>query len=100
MIMWAYPREFKTAEAAGQVNGSPYKFNRISYNGPQVMLARGYTVLDGPTMPIIGEGKKEPNDTYLEQLKMSAEAAIDEVVRSVLPTATASRSVVTAMARS
>jgi len=81
MIMWAYPREFKTAEAAGQVNGSPYKFNRISYNGPQVMLARGYTVLDGPTMPIIGEGKKEPNDTYLEQLKMSAEAAIDEVVR-------------------
>lgn len=81
MLMWAYPREFKSAEAAGQVNGSPYKFNRIAYNGPQVMLARGYTVLDGPTMPIIGEGKKEPNDTYLEQLKMDAEAAVDEVVR-------------------
>ncbi|WP_230418792.1 alpha/beta hydrolase family protein [Undibacterium griseum] len=81
VLMWAYPREFKTAEAAGQVAGSPYKFNRISYNGPQVMLARGYVVLDGPTMPIIGEGKKEPNDTYLEQLKMSAEAAIEEVVR-------------------
>ncbi|MFZ6757661.1 S9 family peptidase [Undibacterium sp. Ji50W] len=81
MIMWAYPREFKTAEAASQVIGSPHKFNRISYTGPHAMLARGYTVLDGPTMPIIGEGKKEPNDTYLEQLKMDAEAAVDEVVR-------------------
>ena len=81
MLMWAYPREFKTAEAAGQVKGSPYKFNRINVNGPQVMLVRGYTVLDDPTMPIIGEGKDEPNDTYIEQLKMDAEAAVNEVVR-------------------
>lgn len=81
MLMWAYPREFKTAEAAGQVKDSPYKFNRINFNGPQIMLARGYTVLDGPAMPIVGEGRKEPNDTYLEQLKMNAEAAVDEVVR-------------------
>ncbi|MFZ6654884.1 prolyl oligopeptidase family serine peptidase [Undibacterium sp. TJN19] len=81
MLMWAYPREFKTAEAASQVTSSPYKFNRISFTGPQVMLARGYTVLDGPSMPIVGEGKKEPNDTYLEQLKMNAEAAVEEVVR-------------------
>lgn len=81
LLMWAYPREFKSAEAAGQVIGSQYKFNRISYNGPLPMLARGYVVLDGPTMPIIGEGKKEPNDSYLEQLKMNAEAAVDEVVR-------------------
>lgn len=81
MLMWAYPREFKSAEAAGQVKDSPYKFNRISYWGPHVMLARGYTVLDGPSMPIIGEGKQEPNDTYLQQLKMDAQAAVDEVVR-------------------
>lgn len=81
MLMWAYPREFKSSEAAGQVHGSPYRFNRISYNGPHVMLARGYTVLDGPAMPIIGEGRKEPNDTYLEQLVWDAEAAVDEVVR-------------------
>lgn len=81
LLIWAYPREFKTSEAAAQVTGSPYRFNRISYNGPQVMLARGYVVLDGPSMPVIGEGRKEPNDTYLEQLRMNAEAAIDEVVR-------------------
>lgn len=81
LLIWAYPREFKTSEAAAQVTGSPYRFNRISYNGPHVMLARGYVVLDGPSMPVIGEGRKEPNDTYLEQLRMNAEAAIDEVVR-------------------
>ncbi|WMW80707.1 alpha/beta fold hydrolase [Undibacterium cyanobacteriorum] len=81
MLMWAYPREFKSAEAASQVSGSPYRFNRINVQGPMVMLARGYTVLDGPTMPIIGEGRREPNDTFVEQLKMDAEAAVDEVVR-------------------
>jgi dipeptidyl aminopeptidase/acylaminoacyl peptidase len=81
MLMWAYPREFKSAEAAGQMGGSPYKFNRINFNGPQVMLARGFTVLDNLAMPIIGEGKKEPNDTFIDQIKMNAEAAVDEVVR-------------------
>jgi hypothetical protein len=56
---------FKTAEAAGQVNGSPYKFNRISITARKSCW-RVVTVLDGPTMPIIGEGKEEePNDTYL-----------------------------------
>lgn len=81
MLMWAYPREFKSAEAAGQVSGSPYKFNRINVQGPQVMLARGYTVLDGFAMPVIGEGRKEPNDSFVEQIKMNAEAAVEEVVR-------------------
>jgi len=81
MLMWAYPREFKSAESAGQATGSMYKFNRINVQGPQVMLARGYTVLDGFSMPIIGEGRKEPNDTFIEQLKMNAEAAVDEVVK-------------------
>lgn len=81
MLMWAYPEEFKSADAASQVKDSPYRFNRISYWGPTIMLARGYVVLDHPTMPIVGEGKKEPNDSYLEQLKQDAQAAVDEVVR-------------------
>ena len=38
-------------------------------------------VLDGFSVPIVGEGDKEPNDTYLPQLVASAEAAVDEVVR-------------------
>lgn len=81
LLMWAYPQEFKTTEAAGQVTDSPYRFNRISYWGPLAMLARGYVVLDHPAMPIVGVGKEEPNDTYVEQLQMDAQAAVDEVVR-------------------
>jgi dipeptidyl aminopeptidase/acylaminoacyl peptidase len=81
LLMWAYPAEFKSAEAASQVTDSPYRFNAISYWGPHPFLARGYAVLDNPSMPIVGEGSKEPNDTYRPQLIASAEAAIDEVVR-------------------
>lgn len=81
MVMWAYPQEFKSASAAGQVTDSPYRFVRLGYFGPQFLLAMGYAVLDDPTMPIIGEGDKEPNDSYLQQLVSSAQAAIDEVVR-------------------
>ena len=42
---------------------------------------QGYAVLDSPTMPIVGEGDAEPNDTYVEQLVASAEAAVEEVVK-------------------
>jgi dipeptidyl aminopeptidase/acylaminoacyl peptidase len=80
-LLWAYPAEFKSVEAASQVTDSPYRFNAISYWGPLPFLARGYAVLDDPSMPIVGEGSKEPNDTYLPQLIADAEAAIDEVVR-------------------
>ncbi len=81
LVMWAYPREFRSAEAAGQVSGSPYRYVRPSFSGPLPFLTQGYAVLDNPVMPIVGETGKEPNDTYLPQLIASAEAAIDEVVR-------------------
>lgn len=81
LLMWAYPGEYKSAATASQVTDSPYRFNAISYWGPQAFLAKGYVVLASPTMPIIGEGDKEPNDTYIEQLVANAEAAVDEVVR-------------------
>ena len=81
LVMWAYPQEFKTAAAASQITGSPYRFNAVSYWGPAPMLAMGYAVLDNPSMPIVGAGDAEPNDTYMAQLVSSAEAAVDEVVR-------------------
>jgi dipeptidyl aminopeptidase/acylaminoacyl peptidase len=81
MLMWAYPAEFKSADAAGQVTDSPYRFNRVSYWGPLAFLAMDYAVLDDFSVPIVGEGEAEPNDTYVTQLVASAEAAVDEVVR-------------------
>jgi dipeptidyl aminopeptidase/acylaminoacyl peptidase len=63
------------------VTSSPYRFNNISYWGPQALLSMGYAVLDNPSMPIVGADGKEPNDTYLPQLIASAEAAVNEVVK-------------------
>lgn len=79
-LFWAYPAEFKTAAAAAQVIGSPYRFVRPSGASHLFALTQGYGVLDNPTMPIVGEGDKEPNDSYVDQLVASAEAAIDKVV--------------------
>jgi dipeptidyl aminopeptidase/acylaminoacyl peptidase len=79
--MWAYPQEFKSADAAGQVTDSPYRFIRVTGGSPLFWLVRGYAILDDPSMPIIGEGKNEPNDTYVEQLVASAQAAVDELVK-------------------
>ena len=75
-VIWAYPREFRSADAAGQVSDSPYRFNRISYWTPQFLATQGYAVLDNATMPIVGEGAQEPNDSFIEQLILNAEAAI------------------------
>mmetsp|Transcript_4275 Transcript_4275/g.14965 ORF Transcript_4275/g.14965 Transcript_4275/m.14965 type:complete len:682 (-) Transcript_4275:765-2810(-) len=79
-LLWAYPREFKSKEAAGQIRKSSFTFSYIGGTSPLLFLAEKYAILDGPTFPIIGEGDEEPNDTYVKQLVSSAEAAIDKVV--------------------
>jgi dipeptidyl aminopeptidase/acylaminoacyl peptidase len=76
-IVWAYPREFKSADAAGQEKGSRYTFTRLSWGSPIYWVTRGYAILDNASMPIVGEGNKEPNDTYNEQLVASAQAVVD-----------------------
>jgi dipeptidyl aminopeptidase/acylaminoacyl peptidase len=81
VLMWAYPTEFKSKDDAGQVTDSPYRFTRVGWWSPMLFLTRGYAVLDDPTMPIVGEGDEEPNDTFVEQLVSSAQAAVDELVR-------------------
>lgn len=76
-FLWAYPSEFKSKDNAGQVKGSPYTFTRIGWGSAIYWVVRGYAVLDNASIPIVGEGDKEPNDTYIEQLVSSAKAAID-----------------------
>ncbi len=80
MLMWAYPREFKSADAAGQVGSSPYEFIRLSWGSPLYFLTQGYAVFDDFSMPIIGEGDAEPNETFVAQLRSNAEAAINKLV--------------------
>lgn len=81
VLMWAYPQEYKSADAAGQITDSPYRFDWGFWWSPYLWVLHGFAVLDDPRMPIIGEGEAEPNDTYVTQLVASAQAAIDELVR-------------------
>ncbi|CAN6325442.1 unnamed protein product [Urochloa humidicola] len=80
-LVWSYPGEFKSKDAAGQVRGSPNEFPGIGATSPLLWLARGFAILSGPTIPIIGEGDEEANDRYVEQLVASAEAAVEEVIK-------------------
>jgi dipeptidyl aminopeptidase/acylaminoacyl peptidase len=80
LVVWAYPREFRDASAAGQIIDSPNRFSRPSGSSHLFLLTQGYAILDGPAMPIIGEGEVEPNDSYLEQLVANARAAVERVV--------------------
>ncbi len=80
-LVWAYPREFKDADAAGQRTDSPYRFKTVSYWGAIPYVMRGYAVLDNASMPVIGEGDAEPNDSFREQLVANAAAAIEVGVR-------------------
>ncbi len=80
VLMWAYPREFKTINAAGQVKGSPYRFNTVSWASPLYWVTQGYAVMDNVDMPIVGESNDQPNDTFVEQLTENAEAAVNKIV--------------------
>lgn len=79
-MLWAYPREFKSADAAGQVSGSPHTYTRVGASSAVMLITQGYAVLDNASFPIIGEGDAEPNDTFVEQLVANAEAAIEKLV--------------------
>jgi dipeptidyl aminopeptidase/acylaminoacyl peptidase len=79
VIMWAYPREFKSAADAAQLRGSKYTFTRVGYGSIVFWATQGYAIMDNTEFPIVGEGDKEPNDNFVEQLAWSAEAAINKI---------------------
>jgi dipeptidyl aminopeptidase/acylaminoacyl peptidase len=76
-VVWAYPLEYNDAATAGQVSGSPNRFTTITGPSHLFFLLDGYAVLDGATMPVIGD-PETVNNTYLEQIVASARAAIDK----------------------
>jgi dipeptidyl aminopeptidase/acylaminoacyl peptidase len=80
LVMWAYPAEFTDAAVAGQVVDTANRFTRPGGISHLFLLTQGYAVLDDPSMPIVGVNGAEPNDTYIQQLTASAEAAVEAVV--------------------
>jgi dipeptidyl aminopeptidase/acylaminoacyl peptidase len=79
LLIWAYPEEFKDANSAGQVTQNPNSFTFPYYGSFVYWVTKGYAVLDDASFPIIGAGKAEPNDTFIEQLVANGKAAIDAV---------------------
>ena len=79
MLLWAYPQEFTDTDSASQVVGSPNRFTSVAGSSHLLLLTQGYAIFDGPTMPIVGAGETA-NDSYVQQLVASAEAAIDKAV--------------------
>ena len=79
VFMWAYPREFKSAADAAQIRGSNNTFTRVGYGSAVFWVTQGYAVMDNTEYPIVGEGDKQPNDNFIDQLTWNAEAAIDKI---------------------
>ncbi|MGH7700924.1 MAG: S9 family peptidase [Gemmatimonadales bacterium] len=78
VVMWAYPREFTSPDAAGQVNAAPNRFTLPRGASHLFFLTQGYAVFDDPRMPIVGGDTA--NNRYVEQLAASARAAVRAVV--------------------
>ena len=79
LLIWAYPAEYKDKNSAGQSSANSNEFTYPYYGSFVYWVTRGYAVLDDAAFPIIGEGKTEPNDDFIEQLVSNARAAIDAV---------------------
>jgi dipeptidyl aminopeptidase/acylaminoacyl peptidase len=78
-VFWAYPREISSADLAGEVTGSKYRFTTIRGYSELFFLLDGYVVLDDDAaMPVVAvNGNMEAaNDTYIEQIVADAKAAI------------------------
>ena len=77
-VLWAYPYEFSNAATAGQVTGHGARsFPELNYH--QLVVLGGFALIDNAAMPIVGD-PDTVNNTYVEQLRMDAQAAIDKAV--------------------
>lgn len=80
VLIWAYPAEYNSAADAAQIRGSEHKFTLFNYGSPIFYVTQGYAVLNNAEMPIVALDKdKKPNDNFIDQLKMNAEAAINKL---------------------
>jgi len=75
-LLWAYPREFKSTETAGQIKSSPHRFTQTSWSRPVSWVVKDWVVL-GFSSPIVSSSPQdEPNDNFIEQVQLNARAAV------------------------
>lgn len=84
VYMWTYPYEYKCAAECEKDRTDRYGFVKPTYSTAMIWASQGYAVLDGFTMAIVAADKDSlENDVFLDQLIMSAEAAVDFVCDSL-----------------
>ncbi|QKJ30042.1 prolyl oligopeptidase family serine peptidase [Mucilaginibacter mali] len=79
VLIWAYPAEYNSADDAAQVRGSKDRFTLIGGGSPIFFVTQGYAILNNAEMPIVAKEGKKPNDNFVEQLQLNAEAAINKL---------------------
>ncbi len=84
VFIWAYPAEYNSAADAAQVRGSEHRFTLLNWGSAIYYVTQGYAVFNNAEMPIVAISKNntqqpaaKPNDNFIEQLTMNAEAAIN-----------------------
>ena len=84
VFIWAYPAEYNSAADAAQIRGSEHRFTLLNWGSPVYYVTQGYAVLNNAEMPIVAKSKDnaqqpaaKPNDDFIQQLTMNAEAAIN-----------------------
>ncbi|HLX93527.1 MAG TPA: prolyl oligopeptidase family serine peptidase [Puia sp.] len=80
VFIMAYPAEYNSANDAAQVRGSKNRFPFIYWGSPVFWVTKGYAILDDAEMPIVAsDTARKPNDDFVNQLRMNAEAAIHKL---------------------
>lgn len=79
-IVWAYPKEYSSSSSASQISTSAFKFAAAGNSSTPIWLAAaGYAVLDA-SFPVVGKDGAEPNDDFINQIILDAEAAVNALV--------------------
>ena len=76
-LLWAYPREFTDPDQRRPGDRLRRSLHLDQRRVALLFLTQGYAIIDDPTMPIVGPGETA-NDTYVQQLVASAQAAVDK----------------------
>lgn len=75
-VFYAYPREYNSADTAGQITGSLDSFTSVRGYSHLFFLTQGYAVMDQVSMPVVGP-VETANDSFIEQLRANAKTALD-----------------------
>ena len=80
-LIWAYPKSYNDPSNASQTTFSPYEFYEARWYRPAIWVTQGYAVVDSPPMPIIARDNASPNDDFIRQIKLSANALVSRLLR-------------------